>query len=339
MAFPWTFYENFDGGDRGLFNSANDSGTTLIDYPDYKELARSGMAPWQGAHCLRIIHNGTATSDIQEDDGLDIAAGATLHIWFPICVAADYTLAANDVEIILAIRETGTNEVVFGVDRSGDDYRFFAGETGATRTLVFNRSNSVWHQIELSMTIDNSGPDGTIDFYVDGTQVGGQIATLSQGAITTARYGAVSGTSATSAGTILLGTIIADDARVYPRERFPVDTTWVQADTVAFVGKCTLDSASVTGTSTDAVLTLLDTDVYTATGTNFSHEPVVYIRNITANDQAPGFNTPVKFKRGIYAQLTGTSPQAFISIKEPSSPVLSQGQYVTKGMRQQRSII
>jgi len=334
MAFPWTFYENFDDGTRGNFNSANDSGSSLLDFPDYKTLAGSGLSPWQGSHACRIQLNGTATSDIQEDDGLDIGADASLHIWFPILVAENFTLSDTNKVIVLALRASSTDEVVFGIERDGDDYKFFAGETTSTNSIAFNRSNGIWHQIELSIKIDDGGSnDGTIDFYVDGAQVGSQIASLDQGVITVARFGAVSGTDSGDTGTILLGGIIADDARVYPRERFGVDTFWVTGDINAFVGPCTIDSVSLTGTGTDTVMTILDTDVYSSTGISFSREPVVYVRNVVANDLAPGQNLPVQVKKGVYVQLAGTNPQAWVSLKRPSSPIMSSGHYVDRGIR------
>jgi len=297
-------------------------------------LARSGFSPWQGAHALRVVLSGTATANITETGDFDTALDGVISVWLSICVGADFTLNDGDAVIVFALQSAGpTNEVVFGIDRSGSAYRFFAGETGATRTQVFTRSNSRWVQIELTCNIDAGGGanDGTIDFYIDGGQVGAQITGLTQAAIAQAQLGAISGTAAGDAGTFLIGGIIADDLRIFPRERFPLETVWVTRDMTAWLGPVTLDAVSLTGTSTDATLTILDADVFESGFTSVSREPVVYVRNVTASDQAPGFNVPVKLTKGAYVQLTGTNPQAWVSIKSPSGAVRSHAHYVQAG--------
>lgn len=333
MAFPWVNQETFDDGTRGNFDSETDA-DSILDFPHYKALAAQGLSPWQGAHALRVRLSGTSTGFIQEDADFDLALdAAAFSVWFPVLIAADFTLSDGNAVILFAMQSAGpVNEIVVGVDRSGDNYRLFAGETGATRTLVIQRSNSRWYQVELTINLDaGAANDGTIDFYVDGGAVGAQITALDQAAIAQARLGVVSGTAAGNSGTVLIGGIIADDLRVYPRERWPVDTFWVTRDINAFVGPCTIDQVVLTGTGTNAVLSIYDTDIYTATGISFSKEPVVYIRNVTANDQSPGLNTPVQLKKGAYVALTGTDPQAWVSIKPPSGAVFSHGHYVSRG--------
>jgi len=334
VAFPWLVHENWDDGTRGGFDSETDA-TAILDFPAYTELARGGFAPWQGSHALRLRLNGTATANVTETGGFDTAGAGTIHVWFPLLVGADLSLTDTDTVILFSLDSAGpVSEGVVGIRNNGGVYELFCGETGATRTLPITPNSKRWYQIEISAVIDNAGADdGTLAFYVDGGQVGATITGLDQGAITQARLGAVSGTAAGNRGTILIGAVMADDARVYPRERWSGETVWVTRDINAYVGPCTLDAASVTGTSTEAVMTILDTDIYDATGVGFSREPVVYLRNVTANDQAPGFNTPVEFKRGVYVQLTGTSPQGWVSIRRPSGVVRSSAGYVDRGLR------
>lgn len=335
MAFPWLFEERFDDGTRGNFNSETDA-SGILDYPHYKELARQGLHPFQGSHALRLRLSGTATANVEETDGFDTAAAGTIHVWFPVLLGADLTLNDTDTVILFALQSAGpVNEVVVGVRNNGGAYELFCGETGATRTVAVARSNKKWHQVEVRAVIDNAGAnDGTIDFYVDGAQIGAQIAALDQGAIIQAQFGAVSGTAAGNRGTILLGGIMADDARIFPKERFPSDTFWVTRDMTAWVGPCVIDAANVTGTGTDATMTILDTDIYDAAITTFSREPSVYLRNVTANDQAPGFNTPVEIKRGAYVQLAGTNPQGWVSIRPLCGGVVrSSAGYVDRGLK------
>lgn len=333
MAFPFLDDETFDAGTLGGFDSETDA-SSILDYPDYKELARQGFAPFQGAHALRVRLSGTAVAYVQENDDYDTTADGTIHVWFPVCIGADVTLSDTDTVILFALQSAGpVNEVVVGLRNNGGVYELFAGETGATRTLAITRSNTRWYQVELSANIDaGGGNDGTVDFYVDGAPVGAQITGLNQEVISQAQFGVVSGTAAGNTGTILLGRIIADDARIYPRERFPVSTVWVTRDINAFVGPCEIETVQLTGTSTNATVTIYDTDVYSSTGVDFSREPVVYTRNITANDQSPSQNTPIQVKKGAYVELSGTNPQAWLTLCK-GAPVLSHANYVNRGLK------
>ena len=336
MAYPWLSEENFDDGTRGNFDSETDA-SSILDFPDYKTLALGGLHPWQGSHALRVRLSGTATADITETGGFDTALAGRIFIWLPLLISSSFTLNDGDAVILFALQSAGpVNEVVVGIDRSGANYRLFAGETGATNTTIIARSNKQWHQIELDCLIDSGPNDGTIDFYVDGGPVGAQIASLDQAAISQAQIGAISGTAAGNTGTFLVGGVIADEARVYPRSRFGL-SKWITRDMNAFVGPSVVDSASVTGTGTDAVMTLLDTDVFLSTGIGFSREPVAYVRNITANDSSPAFNTPTLFKNGVYVQLAGTNPQGFVSIRKESAPVMSAEGYLARGLRRKAS--
>jgi len=187
--------------------------------------------------------------------------------------------------------------------------------------------------MEASVLFAASGA-GTIDFFVDGEQVGAQIASLTNATTVQAQLGILSDPGASGAGDLLIGGLICDEnGRIFPRTRFPADTKWVTDDMTAFIGPCTLDSAIMTATAGDGRLTLLDTDVFTSTGTKYSREPTVYISHVVIDDMSPGFNTPVEFKKGIYAIMTGTNPQAWVSIKRPSAVVQSSAQYVNKGLK------
>lgn len=332
MAFPWLAQETFDAGSRGNFDSETDA-DSILDFPHYVELARRGFAPWQGSHALRLALAGASTGYIEEGADFDTALGGTIALWLPICIGADFTLNDGDAIILLALQSTGAvNEAVIGIDRSGSAYRLFAGETGATRTLTIARHNTRWLQVELVATIDAGGADnGTLDFYVDGGQVGAQITGLDQAAIAQARLGLVSGSAAGDTGTVLIGGIIADDARIYPRTRFPVDTSWITRDMTAWVGPCTIDSAVVTGTGNDATLTILDTDIFEATALSFSREPVAFARNAVAGAMEEAANLPVRCSKGAYVQLAGTNPQAWVSIARPSDVIQSAPVYISRG--------
>lgn len=334
MAFPYLYDETFDDGTLGGFDSETDA-SAILDYPHYADLARQGLHPWQGAHAMRARLAGTAVGYVTETAGFDTAAAGTIFVWFSVLIGAELSLTASDAVILFTLDSAGpVTEAVVGVRNNGGVYELYCTDTATTRTLAIVPNNKRWYQIEIKCLIDNAGADnGTIDFYVDGAPVGAQITGCDQAAITQARFGAVSGTAALNRGTILFGAIVADDLRIYPRQRFTQDTTWITRDRVAWLGPCVIDSAVVTGTSTDAVMTILDTDIYEATGITFSRSPAVYLRNVTANDQSPGFNTPIELQKGAYVILTGTSPQGWVSIRRESDVVASSANYVDRGLQ------
>jgi hypothetical protein len=336
MAFPFLFEETFDDGTLGGFNSETDAGG-ILDFPHYAELARGGRAPWQGAHAMRGRMVDDATGLVTETDGFDTAGAATIHIWFPVLIGADVSIAASGVIVLFALDSAGpVNEAVVSLKNDAGQYQLCFGETGATRTFNITPNNKRWYEIEMTCLIDDAGNNnGTITGYIDGAPVGAAIATLDQGAITQARMGIVSGTAAGDKGTILFGGVMADDARIYPRrqKRFANDK-WVTRDINAFVGQGELDGVSLTATDANGVLNIYDTDIYEATGVGFSRIPLIYTRNVTANDQSPGMTTPVRFEKGCYVQLAaGANPQAFLSLKDgcPSGVPMSDENYIQAG--------
>jgi hypothetical protein len=332
VAYPYIFESTFDAGTLDSWSSETDS-SSIFDYPHYAELARQGFAPWAGAHCARARLSGTAVGYLTHTSAFDLSASGTISAWFTICVGEDLFLNDTDTIILYSLLASATNESVFGIRNNGGVYEFFAGETGATRTMTIVPNNKKWYQIEVVSVIDSGvGNDGTLAVYVDGFLLGAAVTALDQGAITDGRFGVISGTASGDRGTILFGGLIADDLRIYPRKRFATEK-WITHDITAFVGHFWLDSASITGTSTDAILTCYDTDIFESTAVSFSRSPKVYIRNVTANDQSPGMTTPVEFTKGCYAVLAGTAPQAFLSLRNAlnQTVVQSGANYVDAG--------
>ncbi len=345
MAFPFVVDETFDDGTRGNFDSETDA-SSILDFPHYAEIARQGFAPWSGAHVVRGKLNGTAVGFITETGTFDLAATNTLHILFPVLIGEDVTLAVSEHVVLFCLDSAGpVLEASFGVRNNAGVYELFFGETGlaGTRTFPITRSNKKWYEIEISVLIDSGvGDDGTMTNYIDGGPIGAAIGTLDQAAITQARYGIVTGTTATAKGTILLGPIMADDARIYPRRRnrFKCDQ-WVTRDRTVWIGTGELDAVSLTATDTAGVMNIYDTDIFETTGVNFSRIPLIYTRNVTANDQSPGMTTPIRFEKGVYVQLAaGASPQAFLSLKDEcaASVIMSDANYVEKGQKRNERV-
>ena len=325
MAYPFLSQETFDDGTRGNFDSEVDVGS-ILDFPSYKELSRFGLSPWQGAHALRVSLSGANDAYIEESNA--IVAQSLISLWFPLLVGADFTLDDGDVVNVLEVRSTSpTPEAFVAIRRTGANYELVAGQSVTVERNygTITRSNSRWYQVELTV----NQVTGTIDWYVDGGQIGSQITGVSISPLTTIRIGVPAGTSAGDSGTLLVGGIIADDLRIFPRLRFAAETVWVTRDITAYLGNGTIDSVNFTSTGTDGILTILDVDVFESGIATFSREPIVYLRNVAANDQVPGQNLPISFRRGVYVQLTGANPQAWISLKDGGSGVVrSQSNYI-----------
>ena len=331
MSFPYLMQETFDDGTRGNFDSEVDAGSVL-DFPSYKELSRFGLSPWQGAHALRVRLSGA--NDAYVEEGNAITGQSPVSLWFPLLVGADVTLDDGDRVNVLEVRSSDpVPEAFIAVRRTGTNYELVAGEgANVLRNYgTITRSNSRWYQIELTYSF--SVGTMLIDWYVDGGQVGSQF-TSAVSPLSMIRIGAPSGTSANDAGTILVGGIIADDARIFPRLRFAAETVWVTRDITAYLGNGTIDAVNFTSTGTDGVLSILDVDVFESGIATFSREPIVYLRNTEVNAQVPGQNLPVSFRKGIYVQLTGTNPQAWISLKDGGSGIVrSQSNYIDKAFK------
>lgn len=327
MAFPYFIESTWDAGTLDSFDSTTDVGS-ILSFPHYKELSRFGLAPWRGSHAMRVVINGVNTAYVQAA----AFAQATQSIWLPICVHDDFTLNDGDNLQIFAFYSAGTTRGgTLSIRRSGSNYQFVANAAsgGPEAVFTFAKDKTVYYQLELSLNSAN----GTLDFFVNGGQVGSQLTGLTLVTPLFARMGALN-TAAGQSGILLFGGVISDDLRVFPRKRFPDDTDWVTHDRQAFIGSGTVDNAQLTGTSTDGVLSILDTNIFESGITDFSREPIIYTRNTIANAQVPNYQVPVVFHRGLYIQLTGTNPQAWISLKQHGTQVvMSYANYVDLGRK------
>ena len=324
MAFPWLFEEgSWAAGGRGNFDAETDT-DSILDYPHYPILAQSGLAPYNGAYCIRI-RGGTGTNSayVQENASFDTAAAGTIHFQWFFFLAPDFTMAANDKFSMVELESVAdtTTDVAAGLDRSTNNIRLWVARTAAasaqtfvlgdiTDALASGRSPlGRWYHVEISALIDNGGGDnGTIDAYLDGATVGSQITGLDQGAIVDAKFGMI-GKDAGTTGTLLIDWVRADDARIYmPRERFPTQITVTQSRTI-FVGPGYVDAAALLSTTSGNIMRLYDTD----TGNANDAQGFVVECDLSA---FPAFEGPATFERGCYAQLTGTNPRGQVLLPE-----------------------
>lgn len=336
MAFPFLFTEAFDSGGRGLFDAETDT-DSILDFPHYSALARFGMAPYRGAYCLRV-RNGTGTNDafVREDAGFDTAQNVTIVFRWRFFLGRDFTMADTNKFSMVELESVlnTTTEVAAGLDRSGDNIRFWYAETAAATAQVFTLGNITapygtpnsplgrWYHGELSCLIDGAGGAGTIDAWIDDGAAGNQITTLTQAAIVDAKFGII-GKEAGTTGSFLIDQIVADDTRIFMDRQRYVDNVWVHAaEDFPIIGPGCF-SAAVTGTGTNAVLSLYDAD-----GVPNNLMPIAVLRNTVANELIPGHDE-FEVKHGLYVTLTGTAPQGFISIRRGG--LRSQAAMVTRG--------
>ena len=332
MAFQYAFEENFEDGTKGLFNTETDS-AGILDFPHYTELARAGMAPYQGAYAMRVKLNGGTTSGyLIESDGFDTSAAGTIFIRFHFYIGKDFTMADTDKVMLFDLESTlnTTSEVACGLIRSGTSINFWVAETATATAVTLTLGTtttalSKWYQVEIKAVIDaGGGNDGTIDSWVSGTPLT-QITALDQGAIVNARIGAI-GPDAGTSGTLLFHRVMADDTRIFPEvERFnSSNIRCTAANNHPIVGPGRF-AIAVTGTGTDAVATVYDTD-----GVPSELTPAVRLRNVSANEMVPGHDI-FEVKHGAYLVLSGTLAEAFFSIE--SGGMLSEANYVNRGRK------
>ncbi len=334
MAFPWIFgIEGFESG--GTIATATSG--SLITFPHYTELARQGMAPYRGAYCLKVkLAGGTTSQYIREDTAFDdLTASTTRYVRWYFYLGKDLVMGATDsVSMFEAESVLDTTTVVSaGIRRATTNIEFWWGLAQATAspgTIVLGTTTTAlgkWYCAEIKIVLDSGvGNDGTITGYINNI-AGAAKASLDQGVIVNAKFGAI-GPDAGTSGTILIDDIIYDDTQIYTdTERFRgLNAHIVQATDHPIVGAAKF-SIKLTGTGTNAVLTMYDTDGVPAG----KLEPIDVIRNVTANESVPGYDV-YEVSRGLYTVLSGTAAQAFISIERGG--IISDAGYVNLGRAQ-----
>ncbi len=321
MAFPWISEATFDDGTKGHFDTETDT-ESILDFPHYSTLAAlpvsvfGPLAPYRGAYCVRVnlVNDGSpVTGHLQETGSWDLAADGTIHIRFAFFLSKNTVMADTDEFAILQLWSS-TNTVEAGVYinyTTANGFRVGIGETAATQLKPLTLGK--WHIFEFAANIDaGGGNDGTLDGYLDGVAYT-QITGLDQGAITSGVFGVMGQDAGTTAGTVLLDCITADDARIgyAPLERFARQRTITQSQHV-FVGPGSIDAAALLSTTSGESMILYDTDEAEIS----SAQSFVLELAVGALQAAEG---PIPFKRGCYAVLAGTAPRGQVLLSMGST--------------------
>ncbi len=337
MAFAFLSEENFEEADGSKritgttdipaathFDSAADTdGIMAIEH--FSELARTpgvGM-PYEGAYALRIdLNGGTNPATLTETADWDTSADGTIYFRMMVWLGGP-TLAMADTDkfgIWQLYSGTSTSEAYVGIQyTTANGYRIWANETDSVSGAVFGAfTTNEWHCVEIAADIDDGGSnDGSVQLYLDGTSLG-TVSSLDQGAITSGLIGAI-GPDAGTSGTLLIDSVIADDARVYrPRRRFAQELMLTKSSH-AMLGPGYITNATLLagdGSSTTQALEIYDT----TTGDVNSHtECVLRLFSASSTDQViDPAGVPVHCRHGAFVKLSGTGdtegPRAMIQI-------------------------
>lgn len=301
MAWPFLSYKNWETGDASEWDSETDTDSigNVRHYTDLVRLTR-GCVPYSGAYAYHVaLAGGTNPANCTETDDFDTSADGTIYVGFAFWVGNNLTMANNDAFSLFTLDSAGpVIEVDLGIVQTSDVQYFRGGDGSTYRTTPLTKNK--WYWAEVAAHIDNAGgDDGTIDVYLNGSQVGAQITGVDQGAITQARYGVV-GPDAGTSGDVVLGPIAADNGRIgYYFPRYCPNPMVLKTGHI-FVGPGTLSGAAITSTGATDTLSLYDTDTaYTTAG-----QMKVADLNGSAQSSVGG---PLVFQRGCYAVLTGTN--------------------------------
>jgi hypothetical protein len=321
LAFPWIFESNFEAGTNAEWDSESDTGS-LLDFPHYSKLAAlpwSNAAPYRGAYCMRVQMGDTNDHTLTEGD-IDIADAATAFVAFYLYLAPNVTATADDSFNIFEFQQTdGTREGSCGlrITAASGNIEIGIGDGVAPSTYsaeLLQRNR--WYHIELAYKVHTTD-EGTFTLYVNGVSRVALTALDNAAAVGQGVLG-TQDTLSTTTGTILFDQFVMDDAQIYPhRERFPTNVTLTKSAHV-FVGPGTVESAALLSTTAGHTLLLFDTDTANVNDAQgFVTE--LAVGNLVA---ASG---PIPFKRGCYAQLTGTSVRAQINLSPSENEPGSQG--------------
>ncbi len=317
MAFPFIFESNFEQGTNGEWDSEADTGSKL-SFPHYSTLARydasviGPIAPYRGAYLAEWDLGDTNDHTLIEGD-IDIANDVTRYLRFYLFLGkdlrctSDNTFAiyehqgtANAVEASIGLRLTAsTGTVEIGV-----------GFTVPTVFAASKLTRGRWYCIELSTTV-STGVAGTSTLYVDGYAVA-VIADLTNTAVARGVLG-TQDTLSTTFGHIFIDQLAFDDTRLSPiTDRFPEVMVLTKSTHVALGETDILNVTLIPGSGTNNVVKLYDTDVaYVADENNVT----AILSNLTASEPPIDLaDVPMGFKRGVYAELSGTGTKVLIRI-------------------------
>lgn len=316
MAHPFDFQENYEDGTKGNFDGTTVDGGSALTFLHWKRLRASSLAPmpFRGAYLPQINLASVDSSGTYflEDTAFDHSSNVTRHLRFMFFVTSDLVMAASDIFDIFQIRSASLVEFALSVRNNSGAIEIGAGETaGSTRTKTLSLGE--WHTVEATLAIQGAGgSSGTIDFFIDGAQVGTQVTGITHVATTNARLGVQNIDAGTTTGRIYYDQVVYDDTRVFPHAtRKPSDIIVTDSEHV-FVGPGVVSSATLLTTGASNLMHVYDTD--TANVNDDQSRKIELDLNTHTSVEGPFY-----FNKGCYVELGGTDPRGQITIETQTS--------------------
>lgn len=319
----YTFDSNFDTGttEWSAGEAADTDARLSIDH--YADMARRfaavpGVIPYRGAYALHADLSIAGGNDAyMQDTALATAQGSTVWLRFYFLVTPDLVMAASDRFTIAALQSgAGTDEAVVCIRNNGGVFEVLGAETGATATvracaLVLGQ----WHLCELGVTVDSGAGNGVVQFYIDGYQVGANITTLTQAALTQLRMGVIGIDAGTTNGHIFFDEVAGFSSRIGGFRARREEVMQITKTGFVALGPGRIDEYTLAaGSSTDSRLTVYDMDkLPLLAGADPLGPP------LAASVAFTMANFPYRkryFTNGVYVVLQGTAPRAYIKFGE-----------------------
>jgi len=320
VAFPYIFESNFEGGTNAEWTTGENDPDGILDFPNYRELARYGHEPYSGAYCMRILSPGaTPANAIVNAPDCDILDTVTNYFRFNVFFDKDFTCTATDVCSLLELQGAGNAETVacgFQITITTDVILLGIGAaaTGAvpgTFDPVPIR-RGVWYTVELCVNIETNNT-GTVDMYVTphggrtGAAAGASVGPITNIEVTHAIFG-LNDQLATTGGYILLDNFVQDNARLYKPNRYPEEVVLTKT-AHAFVGSGQIETLTLVDPTAAGTVMVYDSDCAETV------DLVATVSSVAAGETVTRA-TPINVSRGAYCVLAGQGdPRALAKLK------------------------
>lgn len=321
MALPLEFYENFEAGTKGNFDSESDSGSRL-DFPHARDL--KPLVPWRGAYCCRI-NLGKNSTDAYLSETVSWASGQIRYGRFRLFVGNDVQFGNDGDRVrLLTFYSAGpTLEGTISLARV-DPFGTVIVAAGPTATDYSDNGYLVapqgqWLTVEFSKQVDTSA--GVV--LVSRPDIGQALAGLgAEGTITAVRLGAIDQTGDIQ-GTLLFDEFAIDEGRLYDDSGSAHNgalsgrSMHLLKSGFAFLGAGRIEHVNlIDGGSNDSVLRIYDTDEGQFTPIGALRET---LKSNAASSSVQSFHRGFSVSRGAYVELSGTNPQALIRLGDVAS--------------------
>lgn len=315
MAFPLDFFENFEAGTKGNFDSETDTGNRL-DFPHAHDIAPT--VPYRGAYCCRV-NLGKNSSDAYLEEGVSWASGTNKYGRFRLFVGNDVQFGNDGDRARLLVFYSGasTAEAALSLARVEPFGIVLATEATSESTYVDNGllvlPKGEWVTFEFAHYVDTSAGE----ILASRPGIAQALANVgAEGTITKFRLGAID-QSGDIVGTIYFDDFAIDDARLYDDDSahngaLSGGSMLLTKSGFAFLGAGTINQvALVDGGSGDCRVKVYDTDKPNQLPLGSLRESLATVSaSTTARTMIHSFDV----KLGAYVELSGTNPQAIVKL-------------------------